>query len=134
MNVMCSISVNVHMNVMCNMNVCYASIIVRYSLYIGEKHSEGKDVGEIFFFLLNTFIAFSSILYTIYIRYVAHWVRRHFYKKERGSHALTFRDGSLRRQRQSLPAVITLLCNLNGEIMWRQYVASHLFTTIKPVT
>jgi hypothetical protein len=47
MNVTCSISAKVHMNVMYNMNVCYASIIIRYSLYIGEKHSEGKDVGEI---------------------------------------------------------------------------------------
>jgi hypothetical protein len=47
MNVMCSISVNVHMNVMNDVNVCYASIIIRYSLYIGEKHSEGKVVGEI---------------------------------------------------------------------------------------
>jgi hypothetical protein len=47
MNVMCSISVNVHMNVVYNVNVCYASIIIRYSLYIGEKHSEGKVVGEI---------------------------------------------------------------------------------------
>jgi hypothetical protein len=41
MNVMYNMSVNVHIN------VCYASIIIRYSLYIGEKHSEGKDVGEI---------------------------------------------------------------------------------------
>ncbi len=47
MNVMYNISVNVHMNVMYNMNVCYASIIIRYSLYIGEKYLEGKDVGEI---------------------------------------------------------------------------------------
>jgi hypothetical protein len=37
----------VHMDVMYNMNMCYASIIIRYSLYIGEKYSEGKDVGEI---------------------------------------------------------------------------------------
>jgi hypothetical protein len=46
-NVMYSISVNVHMYVMFNMKLCYASIIIGYSLYIGEKHSEGKDVGEI---------------------------------------------------------------------------------------
>jgi hypothetical protein len=47
MNVMYDISVNICMNVMYNMNVCYASIIIRYSLYIGEKYSKGKDVDEI---------------------------------------------------------------------------------------
>ncbi len=61
MNVMCSISVNVHKNVMYNMNVCYASIIIRYSLYIGEKHSEGKDVGEIWAAVIKTI---NSILWT----------------------------------------------------------------------
>ncbi len=61
MNVMYSISVNVHMNVMYNINMCHASIIIRYSLDIGEKHSEGKDVGEIWAAVIRTI---NSILWT----------------------------------------------------------------------
>jgi hypothetical protein len=49
------------MNVMYNMNMCYANIIIRYSLYIGEKYSEGKDVGEIGAAVVKTI---NSILWT----------------------------------------------------------------------
>ncbi len=72
----------------------------RGSFWFSCLHGKEPHLRGSFFFLLNTFIAFNSILYTIYIKYVAHRVWRHFYKKYRGIHAFLFHDGALRRQEQ----------------------------------